>query len=90
MSPPNSPPSDPAALALGALGWLLSDDQRASRLLDLTGLDADMLRSGLDKPAILAAILAFLENHEPDLIGAAEALGVSPADLVAARRELTR
>lgn len=90
MSPSRNSPSDPAALALGALGWLLSDDQRAGRLLDLTGLDADMLRNGLDKPAILAAILAFLENHEPDLIGAADALGVSPADLVSARRELTR
>ena len=36
----------------------------------------------------LAAVLLFLENHEPDLIACAEALGVPPLRLVAARQEL--
>jgi hypothetical protein len=76
------------ALALAALGWTLSDGARAERLLALTGLTPDELRSGLGEPATLAAVLGFLEAHEPDLIACADALGVSPAELVAARHRL--
>ena len=72
-------------LALSALGWTLADTGRADRLLALTGLTPDDLRSRLDQPAVLAAILRFLEAHEPDLIACAEALEVAPAQLVQAR-----
>jgi hypothetical protein len=81
-------PHDPALLALRALGWVLADDRRAERLLDLTGLTPDRLRDSLAKPATQRAVLDFLCAHEPDLIEAAEALGVSPAALAAAREEL--
>jgi hypothetical protein len=54
----------------------------------LTGLDPDALRAGLSDPAILAAPLEFLANHEPDLIRAAEALAVTPEELVAAKDAL--
>jgi hypothetical protein len=77
-------------LALGALGWTLADDDRASRLLALTGLTPDDLRARIDERPVLASILAFLEAHEPDLIACAEALGVAPDRLVAARMELER
>jgi hypothetical protein len=80
----------PDALALSALGWTLADAGRADRLLALTGLTPDDLRARLDQPAVLAAILRFLEAHEPDLIACAEALDVAPAQLVQARRELER
>jgi len=79
---------DPAALALAALGWTLAEASRAERLLALTGLAPDDLRARLAEPAVLAAILRFLEAHEPDLLACAEALGVSPAELVEARRRL--
>jgi Protein of unknown function (DUF3572) len=75
-------------LALGALGWLLADDDRAGRLLALTGLTPEALREGLGERATLAAVLDFLCAHEPELIGAADALGVSPADLAGAREGL--
>jgi hypothetical protein len=78
------------ALALSALGWALSDGQRAERLLSLTGLDPHDLRSRLDDRAVLAAILAFLEAHEPDLLACADALEVKPAELVEARQRLER
>jgi hypothetical protein len=39
---------------------------------------------------VLAAILGFLEAHEPDLLACADALGVKPAQLVEARRRLER
>ena len=82
--------NDPASLALAALGWTLSDDTRAERLLSLTGLTPEDLRTGLGEPATLAAILAFLEAHEPDLIACADAIGTTPAALVEARRKLER
>jgi adenine/guanine phosphoribosyltransferase-like PRPP-binding protein len=80
--------ADPETLALAALGWTLADEARAQRLLALTGLTADDLRDRLGEPDLLGAVLRFLEAHEPDLIACAEALGVPPAELVAARRRL--
>lgn len=85
---PQSPGHDAAALALGALGWVLGDAPRAERLLALTGLTVDDLRGGLGDPAVLGAVLDFLAAHEPDLVAAAEELGVKPAELMAARERL--
>jgi Protein of unknown function (DUF3572) len=79
---------DAAALALSALAWTLSDDARAQRLLALTGIEADDLRQSLGEPATLDAALGFLEAHQPDLIACADALGVKPERLIAARERL--
>ncbi len=68
---------------------MLADEHRASRLLALTGLTSDDLRAGLADPGVLAAVLEFLCSHEPDLVAAAGALGVDPANLAAARRDLS-
>ena len=87
---PQSPAPDAATLALSALGWVLGDGPRAERLLSLTGLSADELRAGLGDPALLSAVLDFLCAYEPDLVAAAEALNVTPAQLAAARESLTR
>ena len=89
-SSPADPATDPQALALGALGWLLQSESRAERLLALTGLTPDALRGGLADPAVLGAVLDFLAAHEPDLVGAAEALGVGPEALVRAAQGLAR
>ena len=77
---------DPEILALAALGWLLTDGPRAERLLALTGLTPERLREDVGNPAILGAVLDFLCAHEPDLVAAAEALGVGPQVLADARR----
>lgn len=87
---PQSPAPDAAALALSALGWVLGDGPRAERLLALTGLTPDGLRAGLADPGVLGAVLDFLCAHEPDLVAAADALGVTPGQLVSAREGLTR
>lgn len=81
---------DDATLALMALGWTLSDGSRAERLLSLTGLDVDALLAGIGDPAILSAVLAFLADHEPDLIACAEAIDTTPAALIAAQERLNR
>ena len=80
--------NNPEALALAALGWALSDQPRAERLLALTGLTPQDLRERIDDPSLLAAVIGFLESYEPDLVACAEALGVPPAVLVEAGRRL--
>jgi hypothetical protein len=67
---------------------VLEGEERAARYLELTGLDPDTLRAGLDDPSILASGIEFLANYEPDLIRAAEALAVTPEELVAAKDAL--
>ena len=86
---PGSDALSAPTLALAALAWILEDTERADRYLELTGLGSDDLRAGLDDPAVLASALDFLANYEPDLIRAAEALAVTPEELIAARKELT-
>jgi uncharacterized protein DUF3572 len=75
-------------LALAALAATLGDDRRARRFLDLTGIGTDELRSRANDPVLLAALIAFLEAHEPDLISVSEEVGVAPARWAAVRREL--
>lgn len=79
---------DAQAMALQALAWTLGEPARAERLLTLTGLDPAALRARAGEPAVLAATLAFLESHEPDLVACAAALDVKPAVLVTARARL--
>ena len=76
---------DAAALALRALVWTLAEPERATRLLDVTGLTPSDLRTRAADPAVLSATLGFLENYEPDLIACAAALDVKPEALVRAR-----
>ena len=56
----------------------------------LTGLTPDDLREGLGDAAVLGAVLDFLRAYEPDLVAAADALGVTPQELAAAAGELAR
>jgi hypothetical protein len=81
-------PSDPHAIALAALAATLTDERRAARFLDLTGIGTDELRRRADQPALLSALIRFLEGHEPDLLSVSEQIGVRPDALVAARRTL--
>ena len=87
MSPTTN---DAEALALAALAATLTDERRARRFLDLTGLDADELRARAGDRSLLAATIAFLESHEPDLMAVADAIGARPDALIAARAELER
>ena len=88
MLPTND--NDPVAIALAALAATLSDDRRAQRFIDLTGIGTDELRRRAGEPAVLASLLRFLEAHEPDLVSVAEQLGAKPVDLVEARQKLER
>jgi hypothetical protein len=79
---------DPTGVALNALAWVLADTARAQRFLELTGLTPEGLRDVLLDTATLRAVLDFLCAHEPDLVAAAEALAMTPAELAATRERL--
>ena len=81
-------PNDSEALALAALTALLTDARRAERFLSLTGLSPDGIRLRLQDHTMLAACIAFLENHEPDLVAVADDIGVSPDQLLRAKAVL--
>ena len=81
-------PSDCEALGLTILAATLSDERRAERFLALTGLSPDGIRARAGDRDVLAACVAFLEAHEPDLISVARALGLNPGAIVALRSEL--
>lgn len=81
---------DTTTLALHVVGWIVSDERRAERMLSLTGLTPDSLRTSLANPGVLAALLDFVLDHEPDLLACAEALEVKAADIVAARGAILR
>ena len=83
-----TPPNDSATIALSALAATLTDERRAERFLSITGLSPNGIRQSLGDRRTLAACLAFLENHEPDLLAVAEAIGEKPETLIAARAEL--
>jgi Mn-dependent DtxR family transcriptional regulator len=80
--------NDPTAIALRALAATLSEQRLAERFLSLSGIGPPDLRQRASDPDVLVALLRFLEAHEPDLVAIAEELGVKPAVLVTARREL--
>lgn len=80
--------NDCQALALNVLASTLSDERRAERFLAVTGLSPKGIRARAADPALLAACIAFLEAHEPDLISVASAVGLDPAAIVTLRQEL--
>jgi hypothetical protein len=81
-------PNDPHALALAALAATLSDERRAHRFIDLTGIGTDELRRRAGEPRLLSALIGFLEAYEPDLLAVSEQIGVKPDELVRARSAL--
>ena len=68
---------------------VLRDDERAERLLALTGLTGDDLRERLGERPVLAAVLDYLCAYEPDLVAAADHLEVGPQILADAARALS-
>lgn len=77
-------------VGLQVVGWIVSDQRRAERMLAMTGLSADGLREAIGNPAQLGAILDFLLDYEPELLSCADALGMKPQDIAAARERLSQ
>ena len=82
--------NDAETLALTALAAVLGDQRLADRFLSLSGLGIPDLRHRAGDRDVLAALLGFLEAHEPDLMAVAADIGSTPDALVAARAQLER
>lgn len=89
-NPSETSDMDAETLALRALAHIVGDAELGPRFLTLTGLEIADLRERAGSREVLAAVLGFLEGHEPSLVACAAALDVTPAALVAARAELVR
>lgn len=74
------------AIALQALVWILADDDRAQRLLAISGLTPDDMRASIRESWLMDAALTYLEGYEPDLIACANAIDTAPEELIRARK----
>lgn len=79
---------DPEVIALKALGFLASDEERLVRFLDVTGLSPQAIRQQAGQPAFLGGILDYLLADQTLLFMFAESEALQPARIEAARRKL--
>lgn len=78
----------PETVALQALAWLASDDERLLRFLNLTGLTPQGVRSTMTDPTALGVVLDYLMAWEPLLIDFANENHLSPESVMVARHKL--
>jgi hypothetical protein len=86
--PPKIPLPDPETLALQALAYIASEDDRLQRFLSLTGIEPGSLRGLAQDPAGLGAVLDYMLGWEPLLLEFAAAAHLPPEGIAAARRKL--
>ncbi|MBZ8132461.1 DUF3572 domain-containing protein [Afifella sp. IM 167] len=77
-------------IAVSALAYIGSSEKLCARYLQLTGLTVQSLRRAAGEPGFLAATLAFLTAHEPDLMDFAAASGLKPQEIARAAEVLER
>jgi hypothetical protein len=75
-------------LALQGLGWLAGDEDGLQRFLNLSGLDAGVLRAQAGTSDMNVAVLDFLLGQEDLLTRFCETAAISPKDLHLARHRL--
>ncbi|CAH1669639.1 MAG: DUF3572 domain-containing protein [Chelatococcus sp.] len=83
-----SPLPDPEEIALQALGFLASDEERLERFLGTTGLGPDTIRESASQPGFLAAVLDHLAADEALLLTFAANHRLDPEAISIARQKL--
>lgn len=81
-------PVDGQAVAIDALGFLASDHKLMNRFLDLTGIEADGIRTAAAEPGFLAGVRDFLLAKETDLVAFSHATMTELSTVQAAREAL--
>ncbi len=89
LKTPAEKPPTADVIALKALGFLASDDERFSRFMADTGLTPEMIRSGAGEPGFLAAVLDQVTADQTLLFLFAESCGISPSQIDQARLALS-
>ena len=80
--------ADDEAIAISALAFIAADQTLLARFLAITGINAADIRLAARQPGFLAGVLDFVLAHEPTLLQFAEATGIAPASVAAARGKL--
>ena len=75
-------------LALAALAWMATDDERLFPFLNASGMTPDTLRASAGDPGFLVGILDHIMSDEATLLACAEALDIKPERIAAAWRRL--
>jgi hypothetical protein len=76
-------------LALAALAFLASENERLARFLSMSGLQAHSVRAAAAAPGFLGAVLDYVASDEPLLIALADHLATRPETVMAARFTLS-
>ena len=79
---------DAEALGIRALAFVAGDPDLLPRFLSITGIEAGRIREAARQPGFLAGVLDFVLAHVPTVMAFAEASGLDPSSLAAARRAL--
>lgn len=82
------PRGEAEGIAIRALAFLGSDEERLARFLSLSGLDIGHLRRAAAEPHFLREVLAYILQDEPSLLDLASEIDVPPERIVAAARVL--
>ncbi len=88
--PARMPPETAQVLALKALGFVAESEGALDRLMNLSGLDHDTLRSRAGEPEVLASLLDFLLGDEGLLVDFCHGESIDPRDVHMARHILGR
>ena len=81
--------ADQASLiALKALAYIAAEEERLSRFLLLTGVEADYVPSAMESPEFQAAVLEYLMADEPTMLAFCSAEQIEPEQPAAALRVL--
>lgn len=75
-------------IAIKALGYIASEDDRLSRFMALTGVEPADIREAATQPAFLTGVLDYFLGFEPDLLEFAQAMEVPPETIAVARQVL--
>lgn len=73
------------SLAVQALAYIASDDQRLAPFLEVTGIGAGAIRAAAASPGFLAGVLDYLAADERLLVGFAREVESSPESIMQAR-----
>ena len=76
-------------LALAALAYLASENERLARFLSMSGLQAHSVRAAAQGPDFLVAVLDYVASDEPLLVALAAHLQTKPETVMAARFTLS-
>lgn len=81
--------ADAEAIAIRALGFLVSEPERLGQFLSLTGLGPDTVRNAAQDPHFLESVLDHIAADESLLISLAEHLSMKPETIAQAHALMT-